>query len=274
MSSGTKLTNSERRIAEVILEAPQQVGFGTVAELAKAAGVGAASVVRLALKLGFEGYTALQASVQRDLMYQLRPAADRIADAISQDNLPSHTAVELANISTTLDQANNDALVELTSRLADLERPVVVLSGEASAGVAIQFEYQLQQLRSGVRRIDGNDVVVKRDIALLDAQATAVVIDLKRYETWVLDAHAMLADRGVWSVALTDSVLSPVASRAQATFVVAAGSLSPFDSHVGTLALLNMIVSRVAELLRPSAANRLAKVEAVWASSGALTDAR
>ena len=79
-AQSTSLTAAERRVAEAILASPQAVGFGTVAELAGAANVGAASVVRLALKLGFDGYTDLQANVQRDLMNQLRPAAERIHD--------------------------------------------------------------------------------------------------------------------------------------------------------------------------------------------------
>ncbi|HZY07265.1 MAG TPA: hypothetical protein VFE69_05950, partial [Ilumatobacteraceae bacterium] len=78
--SSTSLTNAERRVAEVVLANPQLVAFGTVADLAESAGSGAATVVRLATKLGFEGFSALQASIQQDLANQLRPAAERIRD--------------------------------------------------------------------------------------------------------------------------------------------------------------------------------------------------
>ena len=54
-ASGADLTTAERRVAEVIVESPQSVAFGTVADLARRADVGAASVVRLANKLGFDG---------------------------------------------------------------------------------------------------------------------------------------------------------------------------------------------------------------------------
>ena len=78
---GASLTSAERRVAEAILAEPQAVGFGTVADLARAAEVGAASVVRLATKLGFDGYSDLQQCVQHDLTQQLRPAAERIHEA-------------------------------------------------------------------------------------------------------------------------------------------------------------------------------------------------
>jgi DNA-binding MurR/RpiR family transcriptional regulator len=265
------LTSAERRVAEAILAAPQAVGFGTVADLAKAAHVGAASVVRLATKLGFEGYSDLQHCVQRDLTRQLGPAAERIHDAVP-GSLADHAAAELANVRTTLEGADDRSLTELVGRLSDLARPVAIISGEASAGVANQFAGQLHQVRAGVSVIGGSDVSVRRDLALLDPAATVVVIDLRRYERWVLDAHRELHERGVWSAGLTDSVLSPIASIAAVTFLVAAGSIGPFDSHVGTLALLNLIALDVATALRQSATERLGMVEAAWSRHASLTD--
>ena len=62
--AGAQLTPAERRVAEVVLSRPQLVAFGTVAELADTAGSGAATVVRLASKLGYDGFTGLQSAVQ------------------------------------------------------------------------------------------------------------------------------------------------------------------------------------------------------------------
>lgn len=267
------LTAAERRVAEAILASPQGVGFGTVADLAEAAEVGAASVVRLATKLGFDGYTDLQHSVQRDLLHQLRPAAERILDD-GPEMRSSHVAVEMANVRATLDAAGERALKEFTDRLADPHRSVALLSGEASAGVTLQFSSQLSQLRGNVQILRGSDVAVRREIALLGPDTTAVVIDLRRYERWVLDAHAMLDERGIWSAGLTDSMLSPIAARSAVTFLVTAGSVSPFDSHVGTLALLDLVAAQVATSLRSSAIDRLSDIERAWTSHGSLTETR
>jgi DNA-binding MurR/RpiR family transcriptional regulator len=98
------------------------------------------------------------------------------------------------------------------------------------------------------------------------------VIDLRRYERWLLDAHASLRERGVWSAAFTDSILSPLAARADVMFVLSADSVGPFDSHVGTLALLNLIAAEVASALRSSARDRLAAVEEAWSRHGSLTE--
>lgn len=265
------LTAAERRVAAAILESPQAVGFGTVADLARTADVGAASVVRLANKLGFDGYSELQQSIQADLSAQLRPAAERIHEDTSS-SAATHAEAELANVRATLAAVSDEALSVLVDRLADLERPVLIVSGDASNGVARQFGSELTQLRSEVLIVEGSEVAVSRQLALADAGATAIVIDLRRYEQWVLDAHAALADRGIWSAGITDSVLSPIATRADATFLVTGGAVGPFDSHVGTLSLLNLIASSVAATLRATAADRLDAIEGAWRARGALTD--
>ncbi len=270
---GADLTAAERRIAEVVLDAPQSIGFGTVADLARAAQVGAASVVRLASKLGFDGYSELQQAVQAELMQQLRPAVERI-QAADLGSRSEHAAAELANVQTTLTGVDDASLALFVDRLADLDRTVTVLSSDASSGVARQFVSQLHQLRPGVAVAGGSDVEVRRDLAVLDETATLIVIDLRRYERWVLEAHGIAAGRNIWSAGITDSMLSPIASAADVTFVVGAASTGPFDSYVGVLALLNLVAIDVAAQLKDSATERLAAIETSWTTAGTLTSGR
>lgn len=264
------LTTAERRIATVVLESPQAVGFGTVADLARTAGVGAASVVRLAAKLGFDGYSEMQQAVQTELMQQLRPAVERIRD-VELGSHADHVQTEIDNVRSTVLGNDGLALTALVERLADVDRPVAIVAGEASAGVARQFASQLRQLRPGVSIVGGNDVAVRQDLAVLADDATVLVIDLRRYERWVLDVHRAVADRGMWSAGVTDSMLSPIASVADVAFVVAAASTGPFDSYVGVLSLLNLVATDVAAQLTESATERLAAIEAAWGEHGSLT---
>jgi len=267
-----ELTTAERRVAEVVVSAPQTVGFGTVADLAAAAGAGAATVVRLATKLGFDGFTGLQSAVQNELMNQLRPAAERIREAAGEGIIARHGATEVANVRATLDGVDDATFSAVIARLADLKQAVHVVSGDASAGIAAHFVAQLELLRPGVELVGGNDVAVRRQVALATRGSTLVVIDLRRYDRWVLDALALAHERGLWVVALTDSILAPLASGAEATLVLSADAVGPFDSHVGTLALLELIVAEVAARLRTSATGRLDAVERAWQDGTSLTD--
>jgi DNA-binding MurR/RpiR family transcriptional regulator len=210
--------------------------------------------------------------VQQDLANQLRPAAERIRDPAVHDSLSRHLQLELGNVQTTLGQLDQVAVADVVSHLADAGRRVFVLSGDASRGVAAQFVGDLDALRANVTLVDGNDVAVRRKVALMEVGDVLVTIDLRRYDRWLVDAARTAADAGVWLVSIVDSMLSPVAACAQRTLVVTAAGAGPFDSHVGTLALMNVLVAAVAVRLRGMATERLDRTEAAWRASNALTE--
>jgi DNA-binding MurR/RpiR family transcriptional regulator len=270
--AGNQLTAAERRVAQVVLERPQLVGFGTVADLAAAASAGAATVVRLAAKLGFDGFSSLQASVQRDLSRQLRPAAERIRELGGEHPVERHRAAELSNVQATLDAVESAGLDAVVALLADTARDVLVLAGDAERGVAVQFATDLGALRPGVTTVGGSDIGVRRALALSAPRSTLIAVDLRRYERWVLEAVEQSREAGHTIVALSDGVLSPLAMRADHSFVIAAASVSPFDSHVGTLALFDLFVAAAAERLKSTAAERLERVEAAWSAGASLID--
>lgn len=269
---GSMLTRAERRIAEVVLMSPQLVAFGTVAELAEAAGAGGATVVRLATKLGYDGFTALQTSIQLDLANQLRPAAVRIHEQSPTDAVDTHLRLEVENVRATLQGESAGALGHVVELLSSLSMRLHVLSGDASRGVALQFHDDLAALRPDVGVIGGNGIRVTRDIALLSSRDIIIAVDLRRYDAWLVDAVRLARESGARVIAVTDSLLSPLAVLADQNLVVHAAGAGPFDSHVGTLAIFNLVVAGVAERLRSSAADRLERVEGAWRRADSLID--
>jgi DNA-binding MurR/RpiR family transcriptional regulator len=198
--SSSALTGAERRVAEVVLQRPQLVAFGTVAELAEAAGSGAATVVRLASKLGYEGFTALQTSIQNDLASQLRPAVERIRETAAGDRLERHAELEVGNVARHARRARPPG-ARRGRRAPDARQGcVTVLSGNASRGIAAQFVDDLSALRAHVDLAEGNDVAVRRQVSLLDADDTLITVDVRRYDRWVVDIARMAATNGVWQL--------------------------------------------------------------------------
>src|SRR5688572_26311693 len=131
-----RLSPAERRVAEAVVSDPARVAFGTVASLASDAGVSGPTVVRLAAKLGYDGFAALQADVQHELTRQLRPAVERIRTARATDVLGRTLDAEVANVAATLERADRKAFDRSAALLADLDRAVWLLAGEATAGIA------------------------------------------------------------------------------------------------------------------------------------------
>lgn len=274
-----RLTPAERRVAAVVADDPEAVAFGTVADVARQAGASGATVVRLATKLGFDGFVELQASVRDEMARRLRPASERIRRPAPGDVLGTALSVEMANVAATLegvDRTSFDRAVELLSGPSGGGRRgsgrVLILSGDASSGVAALFAAELSMLRPAVVLVGGSEVCVARLLADVGPSDVVVVIDLARYDRAVLEATGRAAERGAALVALTDSALSPLASGAAVSFTASVTGAGPFDSHVGLLALANALLAGVAARLRRSATDRLDEVESAWRAADALTD--
>ena len=267
-----RLTPAERRVATVVLDQPQLVAFGTVAELARQASTSGASVIRLSTKLGFDGFSSLQDTVQRDLGRQLRPATARIRQPETGDLLDRALHVELDNVQATLDTVDRDRFDLAIRALANSATRVFVLVGEASNGIGGQLVSHLSMLRPGVSQLGGSAVRVYRALADLRPGDTVLTIDLPRYDAWLIGAAEAAAARHATVIALSDSVLSPLARCADLHFVVQARSVGPFDSYHGVLALLDALLAGVADALRASATESLDRIEAAWSEAGVLVD--
>lgn len=266
------LPPAERRVAELVLADPSLAAFATVAELGRRARTSGATVVRLADRLGYDGWVGLQSEVRAGLDQHLRPAAERIRQPDRRDVLTATAGREAENVHRTLDSVDRRAFERAVVLLADRRHAVRIVAGSAQDGIGRLLADDLDLLRPGVVRVSGSPVAVASRLAHTQPGDVLVAIDLKRYEGWVLEAAAATVARGGRVVALTDSRLSPLARAAEVTFVVTAEGAGPFDSHVGTLALGNAIVTGVAAKLRRSAIDRLDRVEATWQSTGVLAD--
>ncbi len=266
------LSPAERRVADVVLRDPETVACGTVARVAARAATSGASVVRLANRLGYPGYSGLQAAVQAAIGQQLRPAAERIRAERGSDVVSRTLRSELGNVQRTLEAVAPETFDRATRLLADRRRAVRIVAGDAEAGLGAMLASPLALVRDDVAQVTGSDVAVARQLATVDGATVLVAIDLRRYERWVVDHVTRAVAAGAGLVAVTDSPLSPLAAVASVTFTVAAEGAGPFDSHVGSLALANALVTGVAARMRRTATPRLDAVEAAWRDAGALVE--
>lgn len=270
MRHAERLTATERKIAAVLAEEPQAVAFGTVAQVAKRAGTSGPSVVRLAVKLGYDGFVGLQSEVQSELASQLAPARDRIRQSSPKDLVSKVHQVEADNLENTLTGLGSDRLRSVVSLLADRDRQIWVYPGTETLPVGIVLSSQLGQLREGVTLLEGSEVSVSKSLAGLRPGDLLVAVDIARYERSVLSMTRWAKSRGAVLVALTDGPLSPLASPAEHTLFISARGAGPFDSMVGGVALANLMAAMVAVALRASAIERLDAIEAAWTDSQVL----
>ncbi len=265
------LSPAQASVARLVDEAPSVVAFGTVAAVAEEAGTSPQTVLRLAARLGHDGFPGLQDEVRRELVARLPPAASRIRQRPGADLRGEVAAADAANLAVSLD-VDPGAVTAAVDLLADVGRSVAVLAADSWVGVGALFAGHLSQLRDDVRVLDGPVPRVARQIAMLGADDVVIALDVRRYERWVIEAAEQAAANGVELLAVSDGPTSPLFAAAAHRFVVGVGSPGPFESATGIVALLHLLVTETAARLRDDAGGRLDAVERAWLDRGALLD--
>ena len=74
------LTQSQKRIAEAIVDDPEFVAFATIDKFASRLGVASSTIVRFAYRLGLEGYPDLQFHVRELVKTRMRPTSEEMLD--------------------------------------------------------------------------------------------------------------------------------------------------------------------------------------------------
>ena len=143
-----RLTKAERRVAAVVADDPEAVAFGTVADVARRAGASGATVVRLAAKLGFDGFVDLQGAVRDEMARRLRPASERIRRPAPGDVLGAAQEVEIANVANTLEGIDPAAFDEAVSLLSGSGPSTPPASEETTPGRAIARSSRLSRFQA------------------------------------------------------------------------------------------------------------------------------
>lgn len=96
----SKLTRSQRRVAEFIIDNPSKITLMSADQLAKASGVGEATVIRFARTLGYSGYSDMKQEFQRALIDNLTSSKkveeglkSVSSETVLDELLKTHTAV-------------------------------------------------------------------------------------------------------------------------------------------------------------------------------------
>lgn len=243
------LTRAERQLANLMLENYPVSGLGSITALAEGAGVSTPTVVRMARKLGFQGFPELQAQLRTELEATISsPIAKH--DLWARDVPGTHMLNRFAdavmeNMRQTLrqlDPATFDAVVAL---LSDGRRAVHVVGGRITRSLADYLFTHMQVIRSGVTLIAPNANTWPHYVLNMQAGDVLVAFDIRRYEHDILRLAEMARSRDVSVVLLTDQWGSPVARHATHSFHARIEAPSAWDSSVVTLFIVEALVAAV-----------------------------
>ncbi len=242
------LSGQKRRAADYLIEHHRTAFSMSVHELARAARVSEATMVRLSRDLGFGGYLELRTALMEEATKVLRPE-DRFAFARPTGE-PSETAVavarqEVENINRTVEDLDPTQLKKFVGRLRKAELTVAVGLGVSSI-LARLAAYQLSQVGCRASFLTREALGLAEQVELLPPKTVVLAIAFPPYSTRTVDTARRAAGRGLPVLALTDSARSPLCALAEASVYARTDNLLYTNSVSGAVVVLNAIVTELA----------------------------
>ncbi|WP_165790788.1 MurR/RpiR family transcriptional regulator [Pleomorphomonas carboxyditropha] len=253
-----ELTESERRLAEVVLEAAADLSAFTAGELAARAEVSAATAARFFRRLGYESYGDLRRSVREartwgSPLYELS-AAERPAD------FARHVAQDIDNLKRLALDLPPAALAAAVELLVSARR-LHVIGFRNSAALATYARGLLAHVKPDVRLLPLAGQTLAEDLVGLGPGDALVVFGFRRRPPALREVMAAVRDGGARILLVTDASAARTAHLAHVTLRCPNQGASLFDSYVAPMSLISHLASAVGAALGEAAENRLAMIE-------------
>ena len=262
-ASYDSLPESERRIADLILEFPGDVAAYSATELAEISGGSKAAVTRLVKRLGFASFdearrAARDAQAWGSPLYLLSkesPASDfatRIGAHIEQDH---------RNISATLEALRADTVGEMVDAICHARR-VYLVGFRNSYYLAGYARQQFLQVRGEVHLLPAAGETLAEEIADLTAEDLLIMIGFRRRLRVVPQVMATARMLGAKVLYITDWSVEPDAN-ATWTIPCAVRGADVFDRYSSAMSLLHFLSVSVVDRLAADGRGRLQDIESL-----------
>lgn len=261
------LTRSQNRLLEYILSHDEESIFLNIGELADKVGVSEATVVRLAKALGFKGFPEFQKELRnhfRDKLTttsRLQKTAKKVMN--EGDVLAKVLQADIHNIEKTLNQTPAMEFKQFVKAIDSAPR--VILIGLRSAySLAIFFGIALEFLQKNVWVIQPGIGDMWDRLLGLEKSDLVIGISFPRYTKQTVDVLRFAKERGNRTLAITDTLVSPLARHADHVLTARYQMDSFVESFTAPLSLINAIVTSLGIYRRKSTMKSLKELEKVW----------
>lgn len=243
------LRNSERKVAQYVLEAPDKVIYQSISELAENAGTSEPTVLRFCRALGFKGYQDLKIQLAQDIVPEVKNIHE---DVEPGDDAPSLIRKVLNSninaISNTLDILNPEMVEKAIHSLANAKR--VEFFGLGGSGAVAMDAYH-KFFKLGIPCGWYNDPHMEAmSAALMHHGSVLVAISHSGSTKDVVEALEIAKDAGATTIAIVSHRKSPVATIADIPLRVHARETSykpePMSSRIAHLCVIDILAVGVA----------------------------
>lgn len=264
-------SKGQRLIAKYIEEHYDKVAFMTASKLGSVVGVSESTVVRFATEIGYSGYPALQTAMQemiRNRMTSVQRLEMTSANYPVERLLDASLDQDIDIIRRTKETVSHEEFYKAADALVAAKRVYIIGAG-SSLAMASFLHYYFSLVFESVQIINAtSEAQILQQMVHIGEGDALVGISFPRYSRKVAKSLKYASDRGAAVIAITDSVLSPLAEHANHVLLAKSDMVSFVDSLVGPLSLINALIVTVAIKKKGEVIRTLHDLENIWDEYG------
>jgi len=237
-----------KRAASYVLEHPAEMAFQSIRKTAQAASVTPSTLVRLAKRLGFEGYEPFREVFQSAVQAAPVELSGRASQLKQQHRKPEAALfaevgdAAFDNIGRLFTADNQTRVKEAAERILAVRR-VAVVGFRDTFACAYHFAYVGRIAMPEVTLIRGQEGGLLTELAPFNEQDVVVAFGFEPYCAETVKALEITRANGVQAIVITDTLRSPLVPGACMTFTVANATPHFFPSILAAITLSEAILA-------------------------------
>ncbi len=268
-----KLSPKQKKIAKYILDNPYFTSYASANDLGEKNNTTAATVVRFAQTLGYDGYPQLQDALRAELPNYLTTTARMqkrmSAETPPHSNLHQVFYTDIKNIEQTANSISEKNVNDTLDAIVNAKRIWVTGAGLSYAPVNF-LTHSLKVMGFDAQNIQGDVLQSVVDLMRIKSDDLLIAIDLWRYVRKTVNAVSLAKEIGTPVVAITDSVVSPLAQLADITFEIATEGIAHSRSITALFSMLNVFVAMLADRVPEQVLENLKRVDEIYRANDLL----
>lgn len=270
-------SKGQKLIAEFIEQHYDRAAFLTASKLGELVGVSESTVVRFATELGYGGYPELQKAMQEMIKDKLTSVQriDVTAAKIGEGSvLDTVLSQDILKIRRTLEETSREDFERAVESVINAEN-IYIFGVRSSSSLAGFLGYYFDLILGNVHIVTDSSRSGMYEALLRISEKDAIIgISFPRYSRTAAEAMTFAKSRGAATIAITDSLLSPLAQSAESVLLARSDMASVVDSLVAPLSLINALIVATVIKKKDDVKKTFAILENVWNEQGVYTSSQ
>jgi len=259
------LSKGQKRIADYISQHADKAVQMTAARLAVEANVSESTVVRFAALIGYDGYPKMQRALQE----MLRIRSTSVQRIALTEDMPPKKALsvvlkrDIQNIRRTLEDLNPDVFEQAVQIMVHAKN-IYIIGLRSAAPLAEFFGHYLSYIFSNVQIVGEGVTHVMEHLVRVGEEDVVFAMSFPRYSSRTVEAVEFAKRQGAKIVALTDTLISPIASLSDCALIAGSDMALFADSLVAPLSVINALIVALGLAKKEDVSDYLESLEDIW----------